>query len=57
MEQFNWYDEDIWNAIRKTLKQKNRINNDFFFQRFHSTFIRMNRDPKNPFFGKLDEDI
>mmetsp|Transcript_37088 Transcript_37088/g.26998 ORF Transcript_37088/g.26998 Transcript_37088/m.26998 type:complete len:98 (+) Transcript_37088:738-1031(+) len=40
-----------------TMIRKKNVNNITFAGYFYSTMFNMNKDPKNPFFKKLDEKI
>jgi hypothetical protein len=45
-----YYDEELWNLLLKDIETKLRINNLEFFKTFYETLIKINADPKNPFF-------
>jgi hypothetical protein len=52
--ELGYYDEELWALIAKDVEHKLRINNTYFFVEFYETFTEINKDPKNPFYQKLD---
>ena len=52
--ELNYYDEELWSLLVKDVETKLRINNMTFFSTFYETFTEINKDPKNPFYQKLD---
>jgi hypothetical protein len=52
-----FFDKEIWDLLIDDAIHKKRINNLHFFTAFHTTFVQMNADPENPYFGKLDDKI
>ena len=52
--ELKFYDEEIWNKLIFDIIHKKRVSNLHFLSAFHVAMTEMNKDPKNPFFGKLD---
>lgn len=52
-----FFDQEIWDLLIDDAINKKRINNLHFFTAFHTTFVKMNKDPECVYFGKLDEKI
>ena len=50
-----YYDEEIWMNIHNDILGKKRINNIYFFKAYYETFTRLNNDPTNPLYKKLDK--
>ena len=55
LDHLEYYDEELWTKLAETVSQKKRINNIYFFDQFFKTFTKLNTDPKNPMFKKLDK--
>ena len=56
-EYLDYYDKDIWQKVFDTMMHKKRINNMTLFTYFVTTMQKMNADPKNHFFKKLDKHL
>lgn len=54
LHELEYYDEEIWQKLVTDVEQKLRINNLEFFKTFYETLTAINKDPKNPFFQKLE---
>lgn len=52
--EIGFYDEELWNLLVKSVENKKKINNTYFFAAFYETFTEINKDPKNPYYNKLD---
>lgn len=52
-----YFDEDIWTQLIFDIGHKSKINNLHFFDCFWNNLQTMNKDPKNPFFGKINETL
>jgi len=55
MDFLEYYDVDIWMKIHDDILHKKKINNIYFFKTYFETFTKVNNDPKNPLFKKLDK--
>lgn len=52
--ELQYYDEELWHLIVNDVEKKLKINNSTFFAAFYEAFTEINKDPKNPFYKKLD---
>jgi len=53
--ELQYFDQEIWTKLINDLQHKKKVSNLEFFSCYRENLSAMNKDPKNPFFQKLDK--